>query len=146
MSAPIIASPERAEFVNRWHCAIGDSRTWREFRRRLPPTEYENLFAEQFSADATCIAEDPESAHPADEAPFPSRSVRAHSDGDYPPWLATEQGRHLPADVPEPCGTRHSSRLNGSFRIIPSEKRDAILEPRPERGYELVEPNDRPFW
>jgi len=146
MLALIFASPERAEFVDRLHCAIEDSQTWGEFCRRLPPTEYENLFAEQFSTDAKCIAEDPECAHPADDAPFSSDSVPGYSDGDYPPWLATEQERHLPADVLQSFGTRQSSGLNGRFWSIPSEKRDAILETLRARGYELIERNDLRFW
>lgn len=146
MSALIFASPERAQFVDRLRRAIEDSRTWGEFRLGLPPGEYENLFAEHFSTNAESIAEDPVCAHPTDEAPFTSESVPGYSDGDYPPWLATEQARHLPADVLQSFGTRESSGLNGSFWSVPSEKREAVLEALSARGYEPVEREDLRFW
>jgi len=89
--ALVFAPPEVAEEIDCIHGAITESNTWGEFRGRMPPQEYAALYAESFSTDPEVVAEDPEAAHPADDAEFSSEDVPGFCDGDYPRWIAAEQ-------------------------------------------------------
>jgi len=144
-SSLVFASPERARFIDQIHCAIVESSTWGEFRQRLPVGEYQNLFAEQFSSDPEIIAEDDSAREPADDEGFPG-DVPGYSDGDYPPWLAPEQGRYLPADVLKEFATREQSSLNGGFWRVDVSRLESIVERLASLGYQVERREDLKFW
>jgi hypothetical protein len=109
----VFVSTERALFVDQIHRAIEESKTWGEFRQRLPAGEYHTLYQDEFTADPEVIAEDDSPGEPADDEAFPN-DVPGYSDGDYPPWLVQEPYRHLPAEILEQFSTRAPSFINGA--------------------------------
>ena len=144
--ALVFAPPDVAVEVDRIHRAIEQSKTWGEFRQRMPTRAYTELYAGRFSDDPEVLAEDPDLATPADGAPFSSSEVPGYCEGDYPLWIASVQERYVPLDLLRKHGTREDSSLNGSFWRVYSPHRDAILDALRARGYELSEREDLNFW
>lgn len=145
-SAMTFAPPAVAEETDRIYRAITESKTWGEFRRRMPPQEYESLFAESFSADPEELAEDPDLALPADDAEFSCESVPGFCDGDYPQWIAGEQEKYVPVEILREFACRRDTFLNGSFWEIPIARRTEVLAALRTYGYELQEREDLTFW
>ena len=109
--ALVFASAGVAEEVDRIHRAIEESRTWGEFRRRMPAAAYADLYADYFNDDPELLEEDPDAVPPADDEPFSSDRVPGYCDGDYPLWIASVQERFLPEDLLRAYGTREVSIL-----------------------------------
>lgn len=149
MSSLVFTSLDRAVEVNRLHRAIESSETWGDFRRKIGPDEYARLYEGAF--DPPDPDEDPEEIdedrlEPADDEPFSSDNVPGYSDGDYPPWLATEINRYLPTDILQRFGRRDSSILNGAFYKIEITQREAILKALTDVGFTVEEREDLKFW
>jgi len=144
-TALVFAVPERAQFIDAIRRAIEESSTWGEFRLRLPAGEYQKLFEWQFSSDPQIIAEDDSTREPADDDGFPG-DVPGYSEGDYPPWLAFEQGLYLPADVLKEFATREQSSINGSFWRIDDSRLESIIERLSRQGYQVERRPDLKFW
>ena len=143
----VFAPSERAVFVDRLHRAIGESKTWGEFRRRMPPGEIARVFEDVFSpATDKDTAEDAEYYEPADSAEFSSEAVPGFSDGDYPPWIASEQGRYLPPHVLTTFGSRRDTFVNGSFWALPAAKYAEIVSALAADGFTIVRRDDLLFW
>jgi hypothetical protein len=140
----IFAPPERALYIDQLHRAIEESKTWGEFRKRLPPGEYRRLFAESFSADPG--EADKEFQEPTDSQQFSSEDVPGYSEGDYPPWLATEQDVYLPQEILKQFGRRETSAINGGFWNLKPAHRDLIIERLTGLGYKVEEREDLKFW
>lgn len=144
--ALVFAPPEVAEENDRIYRAITESKTWGEFRRRMPPKEYAELTADSFSSDPDEIVENPDAAAPADEEPFSSECVPAFCDGDYPRWIAGEQQRYVSMEILRTFGTREHTFLNGSCWRIYESRREEVLAALRAEGHELIERNDLEFY
>lgn len=144
--AIVFAPPEVAEETDRIHRAITESKTWGEFRSRMPPEEYAQLYEETFSSDPEVIAEDPEAAPPPDEEEFSSECVPGFCDGDYPRWIAGEQERYVSVDILRAFGTREHTMLNGSCWRIYENRREEVFAALRRQGYTLVEREDLEFF
>jgi len=144
--ALVFAPPDVAEEVDRIHRAIEQSKTWGEFRQRMPARDYAHLYADSFSEDPHAIDDDPDMAPPADDEAFSGECVPGYCEGDYPLWIASVQQRYVPEDLLREHGTREDSFLNGSFWRVYSPHREAILGALRARGYELTERADLNFW
>lgn len=131
----VFAPPTRARHVDQIHRAIEESKTWGEFRRRLPEIEYQRLYAKDHEARET-----------ADDEPFNSDCVPGYSDGDYPPWLAPEQHRYLPASVLNEFATRGDTFINGSFWRLDATRAAVIMERLQRLGYKVEHRDDLKFW
>ncbi|HRD10250.1 MAG TPA: hypothetical protein PLI79_00155 [Mycobacterium sp.] len=88
------APRERAEYVARICAALRDSQTWGDFKRRLPPGEWESYFQESFGESAEELDE-----RFSDSDSFQADDVPGVADGFYPPSLAWEQTDFLPKDL-----------------------------------------------
>jgi hypothetical protein len=141
----VFAPPERALYIDQIHRAIEESSTWGEFRKRLPAGEYHKLYEDQFSSDPDVIAEDENTREPEDGEGFP-RDVPGYCDGDYPPWLAQEQAKYLPADVLKEFATRDQSVINGSFWRVDAARAKLIIERLTNLGYKVEQREDLKFW
>jgi hypothetical protein len=142
----VFASPERALYIDQIHRAIEESNSWGEFRKRLPAGEYHALFEGQFSTDPEEIEEDEDLREPDDDDGFTSECVPGYSDGDYPPWLAQEQGKYLPAEILEEFATREQSVINGGFWRVDAAWAQLIIERLTSLGYKIEEREDLKFW
>jgi hypothetical protein len=141
----VFAPPERALFVDQIHRAIQESTTWGEFRRRMPASEYQQLFEDIFSSDPEVLAEAEDEHEPADEEPFTSDCVPGFSEGDYPPWLAPEQDSCLPSELLEEFATRADTFVNGSFWRLDLKNVTLIVERLRVLGYQAEQREDLKF-
>ena len=146
MGTLVFAPPERAELVDCLHHAIEESITWGEFRRRMPKDEYKELFADVFSTDPDELEVDEGAREPGDKEAFSCEAVPGYSDGDYPPWVATEMDRYLPDSVIEAYGRKDDSVLNGSFLSVDAVHREKMIEALKSEGFEVIEREDLDFW
>lgn len=112
----------------------------------MPKQEYEELFADSFGAEVEEFEADDTFSEPADTDEFDAESVPGYSDGDYPPWIATEQDLYLPEEVLGAFGVSSNSVLNGPFWTIDPSKRQQVLMALKAMGYELTEREDLQFW
>jgi hypothetical protein len=142
----VFVPPERALYVDQLHRAIKESSTWGEFRKRLPAGEYQKLYEDQFSDDPAFIEEHEDAREPADNDGFSAECVPGYSDGDYPPWLAAEQGQYLPLEVLKEFSSRADSAINGSFWRLDATQVAAIVERLTNLGYKIEQRNDLKFW
>lgn len=145
-SSLVFAPPEIAEENDRIYRAITESKTWGEFRSRMPPQEYAALTANSFSSDPEEIAEGPEVAPPSDEEEFSSECIPGFCDGDYPRWIAGEQQRYVSRDILQAFGKREYTMLNGPCWRIDESRREEVLAALRAEGHELVERDDLEFY
>jgi hypothetical protein len=141
----VFAPPERALFIDRIHRAIEESDTWGEFRKRMPAGEYHKLYEEQFSSDPDVIAEDESAREPGDSEKFP-RDVPGYGDGDYPPWLAQEQGKYVPVEILKEFSKREQSVINGGFWCADAARAKLLIERLTSLGYKVERREDLKFW
>jgi hypothetical protein len=139
----VFATPERAAAVDRIHRAM-ESTTWGEFRQKMDREEYARVLQVMFTADTAAL--DDVRREPEDHEPFSCDSLPGFSDGDYPPWLALELGRHVPAAVLKRFATREFSWVSGSFHRIDVKHRDAILKALADSGLTVEKREDLVFW
>lgn len=139
----VFATPERAAAVDRIHRAM-ESTTWGEFRQKMDREEYARVLQVMFTADTAAL--DDVRREPEDHEPFSCDSLPGFSDGDYPPWLALELGRHVPAAVLKRFATREFSWVSGSFHRIDVKHRDTILKALADSGLTVEKREDLVFW
>jgi hypothetical protein len=141
----VFAPPERAHFIDQIHRAIEDSKTWGEFRKLMPAGEYQRLYEDVFSSDPEDVEEDESAREPTDSEAFP-HDVPGYCDGEYPPWLAQEQGKYLPAEVLKEFATRADTFINGSFWRVDATRAPLIIERLTSLGYKVERREDLKFW
>jgi hypothetical protein len=120
----VFATPERARYVDGLFDAL-DSKTWGEFRSRIPAGEWEEL--------ASMLEE-----VPAEDAPFDVACVPGFCDGDWPPWLQKEILRVLPPPLVKKYAEAVMSCINGVYFHIKQEDLPALLAELERRGIRAV--------
>lgn len=127
-----------AEWVDQIHRALWNSKTWSQFRRRMPPEEYVRLMKSEFDE----IGE----PRPADRAKFEATMISGVGDGDYPPWLAQRMADWIPLDLLEKYATNEASVLNGNFWEILEEDAEKFANELRALGYTVTEMPDSEFY
>lgn len=133
----MFASPERAGLVDRINRALRKSKTWEQFRKAMPRTAYSEVIQ---LFDQNC------EPRPRGSDKFSAESVPGFSDGDYPPWLQAEMDLIEDYAFWQRFGQHRSTMLNGSFWLIPHEKREAVCAALRERGWEVKYAPKLEFW
>lgn len=116
----VFATPERARYVASLNDAF-DSKTWGEFRSRIPAEEWEQL-AEGFEEV------------PGPDEPFKFEDVPGYCDGDWPPWLQKEILRVLPAPLVKKYAEASMTLINGVYFHIRQEDLPELLRELESRG------------
>lgn len=125
----VFAPPARAREISRLHSALRKSRTWAEFRRKLPVSEFEALMVRGFDNQGE-PRPDPLDAFSPDFVP-------GFSDGDYPPRLACEMHTALPRSVLERFAERRDTVHNGPFWFISAVELRAIRRALQSEGWQV---------
>jgi len=119
----VFSSPQRAYHVHCISNAIKTAKTWADFIEQLPAGERESL------------AQEMEDKEPDASSPFNAEYLPGYSDGDYPPWLQAEMGRHVPATTLEEFGINENSAINGPYWTIPAENEVPLVKKLIELGF-----------
>ena len=127
----VFTTPERARYVSSLFDAL-DSKTWGEFRSRIPAEEWE-LLAEFFDEV------------PPPEKLFESEAVPGYCDGDWPPWLQKEIILVLPPPLVKKYAEAVMSCINGVYFNIKQEDLPALLAELESRGIRAVHEPDLYF-
>jgi hypothetical protein len=106
----VFALPARAREMSRLHGALQRSRTWAEFRHKIPASEFEALMVSGFDEQGE--------PRPDPSDTFSPDFVPGFSDGDYPPRLAREMHRVLPRWILDRYAERRDTFHNGYFWYI----------------------------
>jgi hypothetical protein len=127
----VFATPERARYVANLHDAF-DSKTWGEFRSRIPAEEWEQL------------------AQGFDEPPrpgkrFKSEDVPGFCDGDWPPWLQKEIVQVLPPPLVLKYAEASMTLINGVYFHIRQEDLPELLRELESRGIRATHEPDLEF-
>jgi len=127
----VFATPERAHYVANLFAALR-SKTWGEFRSRIPAEEWEQL-AEGF-----------------DEVPGPKKRFKAQDvpgfcDGDWPPWLQKEILQILPPPLVLKYAEAMMTSINGVYFHIRQEDLPELLRELESRGIRAVHEPDLEF-
>jgi hypothetical protein len=127
----VFATPERARYVADLHDAF-DSKTWGEFRSRIPAEEWEQL------------------AQGFDEPPRPgkrskSEDVPGFCDGDWPPWLQKEIHHVLPPPLVLKYAKASMTLINGVYFHIRQEDLPGLLSELESRGIRAIHEPDLDF-
>lgn len=131
----IFTSRERGELITKICTAIRDSKTFGAFFKAIPASEAKRLKELMRSDDGV----------PSSNGPFDSMKLPGYGDGDYPPWLAAEVGRHLPANLLEKYALKADSFLNGPCWVVPNSNLTSLISELRSLGYESQERNDLLF-
>ena len=111
----LFAERESAERVAQAFRALRESKTWGEFRARLPFGEWERELEYRFEVV------------PADDAPFDRFMVPGYGDGDYPEWLRRSALDWFPPSLIEKyAGSVEETILNGEALELPAGKAEEI--------------------
>jgi hypothetical protein len=116
----VFATPERACYVANLHDAF-DSKTWGEFRSRIPAEEWERL-AQGFDKP------------PRPGKRFKSEDVPGFCDGDWPPWLQKEILHVLPPPLVLRYAEASMTLINGVYFHIRQEDLPELLRDLESRG------------
>jgi hypothetical protein len=141
----VFASAEDAIRSEAIHGALEESKTWGEFKSRLPEGEWDTVeerLSEHYGYPDDGEDDEADEDRPRWEdacAPFSAEEIPGFSDGDYPPWLQQCLDEVLPAEVLAQYAERKSSIFNGDFWFIPNERADEVAEALRQRGYEVEE-------
>ena len=134
-STLVFASPDQAVEHDQIHRALVESKTWREFRRRMPRKEYARL-----------CRENPELRDYADDDEFGSGDIRGVEDAEYPRSIAAIQDSVLPLDLLAEFATHQDAfNCSGWWRIAP-ERKDELFATLRDRGIKVVERKDLEFY
>jgi hypothetical protein len=134
----VFAEPERAEYIARVHDAITESKTWGEFRKRMPKAEYTKVMGWKFDEDGI--------RRPKSTDSFSMDDMPEYSDGDYPDWLQQEMDVLLPDEILGKYGTMEETMLNGDYIHIEKEHEETICQDLEKLGYKLVKREDLTFY
>jgi hypothetical protein len=127
----VFATPERARYVANLHDAFG-SKTWGEFRSRIPAEEWEQL-AQGFDEV------------PGPDEPFEFEAVPGYCDGDWPPWLQKEIVRVLPPPLVRKYAEASMTLINGVYFHIRQEDLPELLRKLESRGIRATHEPDLQF-
>lgn len=128
----VFAERERAERAVQIRAAIEESTTWGEFRRALPPGEWDSYFLEHF--------EDCEEEVPDDDQAFDSDDVPGYAEGDYPEWLQQVQLDWFPPElIAKYGGDVGSTVLSGPVLDLPAERAGEIAAELRAMGHTVEE-------
>ena len=127
----VFTTPERARYVANLHDAF-DSKTWGEFRSRIPAEEWERL-AEGFEEV------------PGPDEPFDSQGVPGFCDGDWPPWLQKEILHVLPPPLVLKYAEASVTLINGVYFHIKQEDLPELLRELESRGIRATHESDLQF-
>jgi hypothetical protein len=119
----VFSTPQRAYYVHCISTAIKTAKTWADFIEQLPARERKSL--RQGMGD-----EEPDA-----KSPFNAEHLPGFSDGDYPPWLQAEMGKHVPATTLEEFGIEENSAINGSYWKVPAENEGPLVKKLIELGF-----------
>jgi hypothetical protein len=133
----IFASREAAEQSDQIHRAIDSSRTWGEFKKRMPPAEYESLMVRQFDEN--------NELRPNAREPFDAEQIDGYMDGDYPPWLMQSMDAFLPMELLQRFGVKDASTINGDYWNIPPKNVNDLVRALIEMGFTVMEEPDMEF-
>jgi hypothetical protein len=127
--------------------ALTDSKTWGEFRRRMPPKEYAQLIKEHFSADGEQMdgAEEGVGA-PPDDAPFSSGEIPGVEDAEYPHAIIGIQDSILPPEVVQTFAEREGHFNCNTIWRISVDRRDEVIAALSGHGFDVVERQDLEFF
>ena len=89
----IFAPPDEAIRVSQIHKAIGESKTWGQFREAMPENDYFEL-VEKIAGNYEDCGED--EFDPLEDDFFNCEQVPGFTDGDYPEWLQQDMDLDLP--------------------------------------------------
>jgi hypothetical protein len=116
----VFTTPARARYVDALFDAL-DSKTWGEFRSRIPAEEWKEL--------ASKLEE-----IPAKDEPFDVACVPGFCDGDWPPWVQKEILRVLPPPLVKRYAEACMTSINGVYFHIRQEDLPALLAELEGRG------------
>lgn len=123
----LFAKRDSAEYVAQIRNALFTSRTWGEFRSKLPQGEWEDQFQDVFEGDAT-----------TDDDSFEPDSTPGFADGDYPEWLRASQLDWFPEELIEKYGgTLCRTMLNGDALDLPADKAQQIADDLRAMGHRV---------
>ena len=131
------APRELAEWVDQIHYALDQSKTWGQFRKLMPPDEYERFMKETFDED--------DEPRPSARARFDASMTGVES-GDYPPWLAPMMDQWIPRQLLDKYATKVATTLNGDYWHIEEEDADSLAEELRALGYRVTELPDSAFY
>jgi hypothetical protein len=134
----VFAEPERAKHIARVHHALESSRTWGEFKRKLPSEEYDYIVSVMFD-----YAED---QWPNDSAPFNSEDVPGYCDGDYPAWLQQKVDECVPEEILDKYAENLETTLNGNYYHIEGSDEEAICRDLRALGFQVIRREDLYFY
>lgn len=116
---------ERAQQLAAIHKAIGQAKTWGEFRLRISAEDWNEL--------VRCFDEYDEAPQPGDA--FNAEDVPGFTDGDWPDWPEQEMMSWLPPEHVARFGTQHQSVLNGPFLSFDPKYLNEIMAELKRGGY-----------
>lgn len=132
----IFADEHRAMHIVQINRALEKAKTWGEFKRFMPPDEYQRI------VDLVDLEEDDQTEPDPDEK---FDGLWLTEEGDYPDWLQSEMDFTIPRDILEWFGERADTFLNGSYWDIPEKNIEPMAEALRARGYIVEAAPDLPF-
>ena len=127
----VFTTPERARYVASLNDAL-DSKTWGEFRGRIPAEEWEELMEKRDEI-------------PGPSEPFKAEAVPGFCDGDWPPWLQKEILQVLPPPLVRKYAEASMTCINGVYFHIRQEDLPELLRELESRGIRATHEPDLEF-
>ena len=125
----LFAERDEAEYIAAIRAAMRESKTWGEFRAKLPDGEWENYFQEYFEGSGTTY-----------EQSFSHDCAPGAADGDYPKWLLQAQLEWFPEELIEKYGgSLRRTILNGDALELPADKAKEMAADLRAMGHEVEE-------
>lgn len=121
----VLIPRERAAELAEIHAAVQTSRSWEEFRSRIPEQEWNELLG-VLQENENELSE-----------PFDRDAVPGYADGDWPDWPAQRMLDWVPEPVRARFGRTSDSVLNGPFLELDPKRGDEIAEALQRHGFQV---------
>lgn len=132
----ILIPKERALELASIHGALNASKTWGEFKSRVPAHVYKEVLRMIRSE----LDEDEERVFliPKPDSPFDPDDIPGYADGDWPGWPAQEMLKWMPKDIQQKYGKVEISVLNGDFLEIGPGREAEVIAALEDCGYKCT--------
>lgn len=134
----VFALKAKAEEIDKVNKALDKAKTWRQFKKLMPPKEYRKVMWDTFHGDRDSM--------PKPDDDFSRSDIAGTDDGWYPDWQQCEMLKWFPKDLAQKYGQQADSLHEGPFLSILAKHVKDVVRELEERGYKVTRRRDLEFY
>jgi hypothetical protein len=135
----VVLPKSRATRLARIQDAFAESKTWGEFKQRIPQELYKRILESIKENQVTYETDERDVKLPAANDPFLADNLPENDEGTWFPWPGREMMESLPEEIQSRFGKIEESMCGGAFLEIDPSNGARVIQELERLGYECVE-------